>query len=185
MLEQLLNNQTMIISLDVDKSIFNRLNCIVEAGFSLVEINSTDPKVLKEIIEHCPQLSIGAGNVTNLEQLENCYKVGVTFATSPGFLPTLAQTANIYSMNYLPGIATISEAMQLMSLGYQFARPLPASLSFCTLLNKYLPSLRLIPADLEFEGIEHFLNLPSVAAVSLHNPEQKFLQSLAVGMFAL
>ena len=184
MLETLLGNQTMIISLDVDDFIFNRLKYIETYGFSLVEINSTDAKILKEIIEAFPKLKIGAGNILNLEQLENCYKAGVTFAASPGFLPALAQTASIYSMHYLPGIATVSEAMQVMALGYRFARPLPASLSFCTLLNKYLPSLKLIPADLELDEIEHFLNLPAVAAVALHNPEKKCLQRLSTGFLA-
>lgn len=182
MFETLLGNQTLMISLDVDNSIFDRLHDIAAAGYSLIEINSTDPKILKAVIHAFPGLKIGAGNITHLEDLENAYKAGVHFAASPGFLPTLAQTASIYSMKYLPGIATISEAMQVMSLGYQFARPLPATLSFCTLLNKYLPALKLIPSDLEQEEIEHFLNLPAVAAVTLHNPEKKFLQSLSSGM---
>lgn len=184
MLESLLGNQTMIISLDVDNTIFDRLNLIATAGFSLIEINYTDCKILKDIVNAYPTLTIGAGNITTLQQLENCYKLGLAFATSPGFLPALAQTASIYSMNYFPGIATLSEAMQIMSLGYTAARPLPASLSFCTLLNKYLPTLSLVPADLEFDEVEHFLNLPAVAAVTLHNPEQKILQMLSSGMLS-
>ena len=68
--------------------------------------------------------------------------------------------------------------MQAVSLGCMNVRPFPANLSFCTLLNKYLPQLRLFPAEIEWDEVEHFLNLPAVAAVSLINPEIKQLQAL-------
>ncbi len=54
-----------------------------------------------------------------------------------------------------------------------------ASLTFCNLLNKYLPLLRLFPAEVELDEIEHYLNLPSVAGISLLNPEVKHLSSIA------
>ena len=92
------------------------------------------------------------------------------FATSPGYLFSIAQTANVYSMNYLPGVATISEAMSAISAGYTHVRPFPADLDFCTLLNKCLPNLKLFPAEIEWENAEHFLNLPAVAAVGINNP---------------
>ncbi len=68
--------------------------------------------------------------------------------------------------------------MQAMSVGCQHVRPFPANLQFCTLLNKYLPLLRLFPAEVEWEEVEHFLNLPAVAAVSVINPELKQLRAL-------
>ena len=92
-------------------------------------------------------MRIGAGNIISTQQLEDCYNAGVHFVSSPGFLPSIAQTAAIYSINYLPGIATISEAMQVMALGYHQARPYPANLAFCASLNKCLPMLRLFPAE--------------------------------------
>jgi 2-dehydro-3-deoxyphosphogluconate aldolase/(4S)-4-hydroxy-2-oxoglutarate aldolase len=57
-------------------------------------------------------------------------------------------------------------------------RPFPATLSFCTLLNKYLPLLRLFPAEIEWDEAEHFLNLPAVTAVSLINPEMRVLEAI-------
>lgn len=180
MIGNLLDGQSVIITLDMDNSILDRIHAIAEAGFSLVEVNCTNPDKLHQLIQHYPKLHFGAGNIINTEQLEACYSAGVTFATSPGFSPSIAQTASIYSMNYLPGIATVSEAMQVMALGYSFVRPYPAILSFCTLLNRCLPNLRLVPADIECEEAEHFLNLPAVSAVSIHNPLKKQLQTLSV-----
>ncbi|KTC88689.1 bifunctional 4-hydroxy-2-oxoglutarate aldolase/2-dehydro-3-deoxy-phosphogluconate aldolase [Fluoribacter dumoffii] len=183
-LDKLLGNQSVIISLDVDNFLFERLQQIKESGFDLVEINSTDQKILTQAIARYPSLKIGAGSVIDTQQLEDCYQAGVHFATSPGYLPAIAQTANVYSINYLPGVATISEAMAVMSLGYKHVRPFPADLTFCTLLNKCLPHLKLFPAEIEWEEAEHFLNLPAVAAVSIHNPDAKQLNALTTGILA-
>jgi 2-dehydro-3-deoxyphosphogluconate aldolase/(4S)-4-hydroxy-2-oxoglutarate aldolase len=176
--DKLLNNQSIIVSLDVDSFLINRVQQIIEAGFSLVEINSTDETLLSSISKQFPNIKIGAGGVITTQELEQCYQAGVDFATSPGFLDAIAHTANVYSMNYIPGVATISEAMAAMSIGYKQVRPFPASLAFCALLNKCLPDLLLFPADIEWDEAEHFLNLPSVSAVTIHNPNKKQLSAL-------
>ncbi len=184
MMDKLIDSQSIIISLDVDALLFDRLQKIAQTEFSVIEINSVEPKILSKVLDKFPMLRIGAGNIIDTQQLEVCYQAGAHFITSPGFSPAIAQTANIYSINYLPGVATISEAMHAMSLGIQHVRPYPANLSFCTLLNKSLPLLRLYPAEIEWEEAELFLNLPAVAAVSILNPEQKQLQALTSGIFA-
>ncbi|MFA6303698.1 MAG: multidrug DMT transporter permease [Legionella sp.] len=178
-IDKLLGNQSIILSLDVDKYLFDTLEQIANAGFNLVEINSTDKDLLTQVIQKCPSIRIGAGGIINTQQLENCYQAGVHFATSPGFLPAIAQTATVYSMMYIPGVATVSEAMAAMSIGYIQVRPFPANLAFCTVLNKCLPKLNLFPAEIEWEEAEHFLNLPAVSAVTIHNPDKKQLSALS------
>ena len=178
LMDKLMGTQSIIITLDVDALLFEKLKHICDAGFSVVEINCIEPTLLKKIVDDFPMLQIGSGNITTVQQLEECHAAGVHFITSPGFLPAIAQTATLYSINYLPGIATFSEAMHAIELGCRNVRPFPAHLAFCTHLNKCLPLLRLYPADIEWEDAEHFLNLPSVAAVSILNPEFKQLQAL-------
>lgn len=182
--DKLYGSQSVIVTLDVDALLFERLRQIEQAGFTVVEINSHDKSLLKKILTDFPALRVGAGNVINTQQLEDCYQAGMHFVSSPGFLPAMAQTAAVYSINYLPGVATASEAMHLLSLGYHQARPYPANLSFCALLNKYLPMLRLFPAEIEWDEAEHYLSLPSVAAVSILNPEREHLKSLSSGILA-
>jgi len=185
MMDKLIGSQSIIITLDVDALLFDRLQQIAQTDFSVIEINCVEQALLSKVLHDFPTLRIGAGNIIDTHQLEICYQAGAHFVTSPGFNPAIAQTANIYSINYLPGVATISEAMQAMSMGCQHVRPYPANLSFCTLLNKCLPLLRLFPAEIELEEAEHFLNLPAVAAVSILNPENKQLRALSSGVMAL
>ncbi|MBA2656349.1 MAG: multidrug DMT transporter permease [Tatlockia sp.] len=184
MSDKLFGNQLIIVTLDVDALLLERLAQITQAGFSVVELNSSDPELLKKILHDFPTLKVGAGNIINTQQLEQCYQAGVHFISSPGFLPAIAQTAAIYSINYLPGIATISEAMQVMALGCHQARPYPANLAFCASLNKCLPMLRLFPAEIEWDEAEHYLSLPAVAAISILNPESEHLNALSTGVFA-
>lgn len=173
-----LDIQSIIITLDVDARLFEKLNHLVKTGFSVVEINCVEQTLLRKIVHDFPMLRIGAGNIINTCQLEDCHQAGINFVTSPGFLTSIAQTATLYEINYLPGVATLSEAMLAMDLGCHNVRPFPANLAFCTQLNKYLPLLHLFPAEIELEDVGNFLNLPSVAAVSILNPEMKQLQLL-------
>lgn len=184
MIENFFINQSVIVTLDVDSLLFERLKQITQAGFSIIELNTSDGTVLKNVLNNFPNLYIGAGNITNTEQLEKCYQAGIHFITSPGFLPSLVNTAAIYAMNYIPGIATLSEAMQVMECGGRQARPYPAALSFCALLDKCLPELRLFPAEIEWNEAEHYLSIPAVSAVSIINPEYEQLNALTDAILA-
>jgi 2-dehydro-3-deoxyphosphogluconate aldolase/(4S)-4-hydroxy-2-oxoglutarate aldolase len=172
-------NNSIIITLDVDALLFDKLERISKANFNMVEINTCESTLLKKIIQKFPKLQIGAGNIINSSQLEDACNTGVNFATSPGFLATLAQTAEIYAIKYIPSVATISEAMQAYAIGCRSVKVLPASLNLCSALNKYLPLLRLFPAEIELEEAEHFLNLPAVSAVSILNPELAHLNFIS------
>ena len=127
LMDNLIASQSIIITLDVDALLLDKLKRIVAAGFSMVEINCIEPHLLSKLLHDFPMLKIGAGNVINVQQLEDCHQAGVHFITSPGFLPAIAQTAAIYSINYLPGVATLSEAMQAIDLGCHNVRPFALS----------------------------------------------------------
>lgn len=177
--DKLFANQSIIVTLDVDDLLFDRLQQVAQAGFPVVEINSSEQALLKKALQDFPSLSIGAGNITSTQELEACHQAGVHFVSSPGFLPEMVQTADIYSIHYLPGIATISEAMRVMALGCKQARPYPADLTFCASLNKCLPNLGLFPAEVEWDQAEHYLNYLTVIAVSIPNPESEHLSALS------
>ncbi|MCC5792852.1 MAG: multidrug DMT transporter permease [Legionellaceae bacterium] len=179
MSEPLYVNHSIIVNLDVDQSLTTRLAQVTKAGFSTIEINSCDPQLLKSLMQEFPATIIGAGNIVNTQQLEDCYHAGVNFVSSPGFLPAIAQTAAIYSIDYIPGVATLSEAMQALALGCTKVRPYPANLVFCASLCKAMPELKLYPAEVEWDEAEHYLSLPSVQAISILNPQQEQLKAFS------
>lgn len=177
MSDNLIDNSRIIISLDVDALLFEKLEEISQAKLQLVEINSSDQTLLEKTIKTFPTLQIGAGNIVNSQQLENCCKARVRFIASPGFLPTLAQTAEIYSVKYLPGISTISEGMQALAIDCHNVKIYPANYELCKILNNTLSLLRLFPSGITIKDAEKYLKIPAVAAVVIDNPEIAELQS--------
>lgn len=178
MSDNLLNNNSIFLSLDVDALLFEKLEEISTTKFTMVEINSSDSAILEKAIENFPNLHIGAGNVVNSQQLENCCKARVRFITSPGFLPTLAQTAEIYAVKYIPGISTISEGMQALAIDCHNVKVYPTNFELCKILNNTLPLLRLFPTGIAIQDANKYLNIPAVAAVVINNPEISELKNL-------
>lgn len=169
---------SIVFSLDHCDNLFDKLKLISASAFRAVEINTGNMALLKEIKTQFPQLKIGAGGIVHTQALEDCYLVNLDFASSPGFLPALVQTANIYSMNYLASASTISEAMQIYALGCTKLRPFPADLEFCKALYRYLPDLQLFPAFVAWEKAGDFLDIPSVQAVSILNPDHSLFEKI-------
>ncbi len=184
MTNNLYSNESIIVSLAADELLEKHIENALKAGFRRIEVQSHDMTRLKSIKASYPDISLGAGMVITTQQLEDCYLAQVDFVTSPGFLPALVQTASIYSIDYLPGVATLSEAMQIYALGCNQVRPLPATLSFCQTLSKYLPELKLIPADIDWSIAEQFLAIPSVTSVSICKLESEHFQAISESQFA-
>jgi 2-dehydro-3-deoxyphosphogluconate aldolase / (4S)-4-hydroxy-2-oxoglutarate aldolase len=146
---------------------------LLQAGLTTIEVTLRSPcalEAIESIRREFPQMHIGAGTIINTQQLEDCYNAGVDFAVSPGFLPAIAQTASIYSIDYLPGIATISEAMQAYELGFKKLKVYPAMLvggvEFIKCLGSVLPKLQLCPTGgIDQHNIKDFLCLKNVYAV--------------------
>lgn len=172
-----LNAQSIIFTFDIDAKLYDRLKKIDGSDFSIVEINTQDPNIITKIRHEFPNLRIGAGNIVDTNQLEICNKAGAHFITSPGFLSPIAQTANVYSINYIPGVMTPSEAMQALHAGCKTIRPFPASLALCKLLDKTMPFLRQFPAGVHKDELESYLSLPAVAGVCIANPSLQDLES--------
>ena len=178
-IDKLITPESIIITLDVDDFLFDHLQQINQiTNSAVVEINSVNSNLLTTAIKQFPTLCIGAGNITTLDELEICQQTDVEFITSPGFLPEMVQTADMYNITYLPSISTISEAMHAISIGCQNLRVLPTSIALCTTLYRYLPQLKLFPANVTEESIKRYLSLPFVGAISLLNPDPQLLQAV-------
>lgn len=174
-----INSNSIIISLDVDALLFNKLEELVKYNFTMIEINSSEPTLLKKAIQDFPRVQIGAGNVINSQQLQDCCNAGVNFVTSPGFLAPLAQTAEMYSVKYIPGIATISEGMQALAFDKHSVKVFPANIELCKYISKTLPLLSLFPAGVSLHQAKEYMQIPGVAAVTIENPDLQELRNLS------
>lgn len=78
------------------------------------------------IANELPQALVGAGTVLTCAQYDAAVQAGAKFAISPGMSPTLLLHAQQGTVPLIPGVATPSEIMQALELGYDHLKFFPA-----------------------------------------------------------
>ena len=105
---------------------------LIAGGIRVLEVTlRTDSalEVIAKIAEEVPEAVIGAGTVTNREQLQQVIDAGAKFAISPGLTTDLLKAGNEGSIALIPGVSSISELMTAKDLGYTHLKFFPAEAS--------------------------------------------------------
>ncbi|GGX39523.1 bifunctional 4-hydroxy-2-oxoglutarate aldolase/2-dehydro-3-deoxy-phosphogluconate aldolase [Saccharospirillum salsuginis] len=113
---------------------------------------------------------VGAGTVTRVEQLKQLEEVGADFAISPGATPRLLEAGQSLDMPFLPAVASVSEMMQAMELGYTHFKFFPAAASGGVSALKAFagpfPDVRFCPTGgISVKDFKDYLALPNVMCV--------------------
>jgi 2-dehydro-3-deoxyphosphogluconate aldolase/(4S)-4-hydroxy-2-oxoglutarate aldolase len=72
-------------------------------------------------------LTVGAGTVTTIEQLDAAQGAGVSFTVSPGLDVAIIEESTRRGIPHLPGVGTASEILQARALGLIWLKAFPAS----------------------------------------------------------
>jgi 2-dehydro-3-deoxyphosphogluconate aldolase/(4S)-4-hydroxy-2-oxoglutarate aldolase len=102
---------------------------LVAGGVHVLEITLRTPvamEAIRAISREVAGALVGAGTVTRGEELAEVAAAGAVFAISPGLTPALLEAANQGPIPLIPGIATVSELMSGMALGYRHFKFFPA-----------------------------------------------------------
>ncbi|QTH64384.1 bifunctional 4-hydroxy-2-oxoglutarate aldolase/2-dehydro-3-deoxy-phosphogluconate aldolase [Psychrosphaera ytuae] len=105
---------------------------LMAGGIKVLEVTLRTPAaidVIREIATHVPDALIGAGTVTNAQQLKQVTEAGAKFAISPGLTPDLLDAGNQGTIALIPGISSISELMVGLDKGYSHFKFFPAEAS--------------------------------------------------------
>ncbi|GAB3102159.1 bifunctional 4-hydroxy-2-oxoglutarate aldolase/2-dehydro-3-deoxy-phosphogluconate aldolase [Lysobacter terrae] len=105
---------------------------LVAGGLPVLEVTlRTEAAIgaIRAIREQVPEASVGAGTVLTARDLSAVEAAGATFAISPGATDALYAAAGDAQIPLLPGIATASELMHGLELGYQRFKFFPAESS--------------------------------------------------------
>lgn len=162
-----------VVSIDDPDAGVALARALVAGGLPVVEMTLRSPNALKvteAIARHVPEAMLGLGTVLDRSQISAAISAGARFLVSPGVTPDLAEAAAACAVPFLPGIATISEAMRLRDMGFGTLKFFPAESSGgVAALKGFLPVL----ADIAFcptGGIDaakalSYLSLPNVAGI--------------------
>ncbi len=103
---------------------------LVAGGVRVLEVTlrtECAPEAIRAIAKEVPDAIVGAGTVTNVEQLKAVTEAGAQFAISPGLTESLLKAATEDgTIPLIPGISTVSELMLGMQYGLKEFKFFPA-----------------------------------------------------------
>lgn len=127
-------------------------------------------KVVRLLTTTFPDAMIGVGTVTTPDQLKQAIDAGAKFAFSPGQTHDLLLAGSKASIPFIPGIASISELMEGLVLGYTHFKFFPAVVAGGIPMLKAIygpfPQARFCPTGgINEENFSDYLALPNVSCI--------------------
>lgn len=117
----------VIVIEDVDHAV-PLAEALVAGGLRCLEVTLRTPQALDAIaaMKKVPGAIVGAGTVTNEDELEDAIRAGSEFIVSPGLTDTLGRAAIRHGIPFLPGIASSGDIMRGLDLGLTHFKFFPA-----------------------------------------------------------
>lgn len=102
---------------------------LLASGVRTIEITLRTPAALdaiRAVASEAPEMVVGAGTVLNEADLNAAIEAGAKYALSPGGTAKLMKAARKTAIPFVPGVATSSEVMRGLDLGYTCFKFFPA-----------------------------------------------------------
>ena len=146
---------------------------LVHGGIQVLEITLRTPAAadaLRAIADSVPEAIVGAGTVVDPRQAARAAAAGARFIVSPGFSADVAGACADASLPYLPGVATATEIMAALALGFDRLKLFPAAqvggVAAIRALSAPFPEVRFCPTGgVDRHSSLEYLALPQVFAV--------------------
>jgi 2-dehydro-3-deoxyphosphogluconate aldolase/(4S)-4-hydroxy-2-oxoglutarate aldolase len=147
-------------------------DALIKGGLPVAEITfRTDAAadVIELLRKERPDIFLGAGTITSVDQLMRAHDCGAVFGVSPGLNPEVVKKAVEIGFPLFPGVLTPSEIEQGLSLGVKVLKYFPAEASGGIPMLKAVSApyghlgVRFIPTGgINIKNLEAYLGLPQV-----------------------
>lgn len=146
---------------------------LVSGGLNVLEITMRHESALdciRAVVADQPDAYVGAGTVLDAEGADAAMAAGAVFGVSPGLTPQLASAIRFLDWAFLPGIASVSEAMLAREWGFKALKCFPANVvggpAFLKAVSSVLPDLSFCPTGgISLATAPDYLAIPSVKVV--------------------
>ncbi|TWH20345.1 bifunctional 4-hydroxy-2-oxoglutarate aldolase/2-dehydro-3-deoxy-phosphogluconate aldolase [Prauserella rugosa] len=146
---------------------------LLAGGIGAIELTLRTPAALEaieKVAAQVPDIVVGAGTVTTPEQARQAAEAGAAFLVTPGTTDSLLDAVTATGLPFLPGAATVSEAMRLAERGLDTLKFFPAEASGGPAALKAfagpLPHLRFCPTGgVSVSNAADYLALSTVGCV--------------------
>lgn len=146
---------------------------LLDGGIRAIELTLRTPVALaaiERVASELPEIVVGAGTVTSAAQARQAADAGARFLVTPGCTDRLLEGVSGIGLPFLPGAATVSEAMRLAEQGVTSLKFFPAEPSggaaYLKAIAGPLPDLRFCPTGgITVESAPRYLALSNVGCV--------------------
>ncbi|WP_326569652.1 bifunctional 4-hydroxy-2-oxoglutarate aldolase/2-dehydro-3-deoxy-phosphogluconate aldolase [Amycolatopsis rhabdoformis] len=146
---------------------------LLAGGIGVIELTLRTPAALaaiERVASEVPDIVVGAGTVTSPAQAAQAADRGAKFLVTPGCTDAVLDACFATNLPFLPGAATVSEAMRLTERGLTALKFFPAEASggvaFLKSLGGPLPALTFCPTGgITVDSAPSYLALPNVGCI--------------------
>ncbi|WP_414637454.1 bifunctional 4-hydroxy-2-oxoglutarate aldolase/2-dehydro-3-deoxy-phosphogluconate aldolase [Amycolatopsis sp.] len=146
---------------------------LVAGGIRVIELTLRTPVALaaiEAVAGEVPEIVIGAGTVTTPDEAKQAADAGAKFLVTPGCTERLLEALSGTGLPFLPGAASVSEAMRLAEHGVTAMKFFPAEASggiaYLKAIAGPLPGLRFCPTGgVTIRNAPEYLALSTVGCV--------------------
>lgn len=156
---------------DVNKSV-PLCKALMSGGINVAEITfrtECAEDVIKEIVNKCPDMIVGAGTIINIEQAERAINAGAAFIVSPGLSVDVVRYCKSRNVDVIPGCITPSEVMQAINEGLEVVKFFPAKefggLSTMKALSAPFANIKFMPTGgVNLDNLKEFISAKFIIA---------------------
>ncbi|MEC7553055.1 MAG: bifunctional 4-hydroxy-2-oxoglutarate aldolase/2-dehydro-3-deoxy-phosphogluconate aldolase [Pseudomonadota bacterium] len=147
-------------------------------AFAEAEINTLEitfrsehaATAIEKIKTERPEMIIGAGTVIDLQNCHTAIDCGSDFVVTPGITEELLTALSNMPITAIPGITSVSEAMDTFEKGFTYQKLFPASIaggpSFLKSIFAPLPQINFMPSGgISQKNASDYLSLNNVFCV--------------------
>ncbi|MGI5174466.1 bifunctional 4-hydroxy-2-oxoglutarate aldolase/2-dehydro-3-deoxy-phosphogluconate aldolase [Treponema sp. OMZ 840] len=161
-----------VVALNNVSDALNLADALIAGGLPVAEITfrtSAAEESIRIISKERPDMLVGAGTVTKIEQVAAAADAGAKFIVTPGFSKKITEAAIKQGLPVFPGVCTPTEIMQTLEYDLPVLKFFPASqyggLKTIKALNGPFPNIRFMPTGgINKDNLAEYLNYSGVTA---------------------
>jgi len=163
-----------VIIIDDDKKALPLAEALFNSGITCAEITLRTGAAIEslKIFSQFNKFTLGAGTITNIEQLHKVINAGAEFIVSPGFDKKLAIESLKNNIQYIPGCITPTEIQKAKNNSIHLLKFFPSEpyggINTLKALSAPFSDISFIPTGgIKINNIRKYLNLNCVSACGM------------------
>ena len=161
-----------VVAINDAKDAVALADALIAGGLPVAEITfrtAAGEAAIKAISEARPEMLVGAGTVTSVDQAKRAIAAGAKFIVTPGFSDEVTAYAAAQGMPIFPGVCTPTEIMMTLRYNLPVVKFFPAGnyggLATIKALNGPFPALKFMPTGgVSASNLQEYLSYKNIIA---------------------